>query len=443
MKHSADERKNKSVVFAMIPILLLISSSFADGGKVQQSNNACNRDILQTFSLSGLDIPVIEQLEMCPSITRSCCLKQDQQIMYTNFIHGGEFQSVVDHYAKVVGVYNGLIEKLVDVQEFAKTVKDNIQKKVSNCKLLAERILNYEVSQVADQVRQNLQKLSEFFEKTYSGFYCTICNFDNHKYFDATTQTIFYSEKFCRDIVENTLPSLLMFHVDIIKHLNLVTKFVTSCDFIGIYNLDAVFPANYTFSVVMDVVQDLQSCRDNRNKREWFSYCKDICTNFKLTGYSEYFQPNFKLMASYTTFLSQTLNALTAAKDSRPLFGALSTPTGNSGKRILSEDDHKPREIFTPGISAKVDFSKWNADFLMQGISYMDEGINSLINEQTYSVVKTFLQIMAAGNKAPQVNVPVTLSPTASTGAHSRKLKSSFMMNVGVSISLLMINLLK
>lgn len=354
---------------------------------------ACNRDLLQTFSLTGLDVPAVEKIEMCPQITRTCCLKQDQQILFTNFIHGGEYQSVVDHYSKVVGTYYALIEKLVEVQDFARTVKENISKKIANCKLLADRILNYEVSQVREQIRQNLDKMQEFFKTTYSGFYCTICNFDNHKYFDATTQTVFFSEKFCRDIVESNLHTLLLFHVDIVKHVNLVTKLVSSCDFTGTYNLDAIFPSNFAFSVVNDNMQNLQACRDNRNKREWFSYCKDICTNFNIDSFSEYFQPNLKLIAGYTTYLGTTLSALTQAQASRPLFGALSTTVG--GKRILQEND-KVLPIFHPGLSAKVDLMKWKSDFLSVGVGLYDEGKNSLINESTYNSVKTFLQILSS-----------------------------------------------
>lgn len=417
-----------ALLLALIVSPLAATQSNNAGKPAAASTQGCNRDILQTYSLTGMDIPAIEKIEMCPSITRTCCLKQDQQILFTNFIHGGESQTVVDHYGKVVGTYYNLIEKLVEVQDFAKMVKNNIVKKIANCKLLAERILNYEVSQVKEQVRQNLAKLQEFFQTTYSGFYCTICNFDNHKYFDSSSQTVFFSEKFCRDIVENTLHTLLLFHVDIVKHANLVTKFVSSCDFTGTFNLDAIPPSNYTFSVINENMQNLQACRDNRNKREWFSYCKDICTNFNIVTFADYFQPNLKLIASYTNYLTQQLNTLTAAQASRPLFGALSTASGN--KRILQENKVVP--IFKPGLSAKVDLMKWKSDFLTVGINFFDEGKNSLINENTYNSVKTFLQILssqgqAKGNTIPGQAVQQPASQPAAQGAKSRKLNSAFL----------------
>ena len=408
------------LVLALASLAAAQSSGSSTGAA--QSTQGCNRDILQTYSLTGLDIPAIDKIEMCPSITRTCCLKQDQQILFTNFVHGGEYQGVVDFYGKVVGTYYGLMEKLVEVQDFAKMVKGNIVKKIANCKLLAERILNYEVSQVKEQVRQNLAKLQEFFQTTYSGFYCTICNFDNHKYFDSASQTVFFSEKFCRDIVENTLHTLLLFHVDIVKHANLVTKFVASCDFTGTYNLDAIPPSNYTFSVVNDNMQNLQACRDNRNKREWFSYCKDICTNFNLVTFAEYFQPNLKLIASYTNYLSTQLKTLTAAQASRPLFGALSTASGN--KRVLQETKIVP--IFKPGLSAKVDLMRWKSDFLTNGISLFEEGKNSLINENTYNSVKTFLQILSSQGQNKPTNVQPAAGQTPAQ-PKSRKLGSAFL----------------
>ena len=391
------------------------------------TSTGCNRGLLQTYSLLGLDIPAIDKIEMCPGITRTCCQKADQQILFTNFIHGGEFQSVVDHYQKVTGVYSNLMEKLNEVQDFAKTVKNNVVKKVANCKLLAERILNYEVSQVMDQVRQNLAKMQEFFQTAYSGFYCTICNFDNQKYFDGKTNTIYFSERFCRDIVENTLPTMLLFHVDLVKHVNLVTKFVSSCDFTGTYNLDAIPPSNYTFGIINEDMQELQACRDNRNKREWFSYCKNMCVEFKMASFPKYFQPNLQLIASYTIYLTKQLNVLTSAQGSRPLFGALSTPNGNN-KRILQEDSNQSKPIFKPSLSATVDLTKWNTEFLYIGISLFVEGQNSLINENTYNSVKTFLQIQASS--AQKKAVPNAQGVSQAAPKSARKLKEAGLMNV-------------
>lgn len=126
-------------------------------------------------------------------------------------------------------------------------VKKNIVKKIANCKLLAKRVLNYAVAQLKDRIVENLLKMKEFYKVSYRGFYCAICNFENQKYFDVNKRTVDFSEKFCRDLVEHSLQSLILFHVDIIKLLNLITRLVTSCDFRGEFNVDATFPKEHTF----------------------------------------------------------------------------------------------------------------------------------------------------------------------------------------------------
>jgi hypothetical protein len=252
---------------------------------------------------------------------------------------------------------------------------------------------------------------------------------------------MYFSERFCRDIIEHTLPVMLLFHVDIVKHVNLVTKFVSSCDFTGTYNLDAIPPSNYTFSVINDDMQDLQACRDNRNKREWFSYCKDICVEFKIASFPKFFQPNLHLVASYTTYLTKQLNTLTAAQSSRPLFGALSTPNGNN-KRILQDNQNRP--IFKPSLSATVDLTKWRVEFLYVGVSLYVEGQNSLINEATYNSVKTFLQIQASS--AQQQQAPPTVPGSTPSGVpgqrRARKLSSAGLMRglIGVLVMLGLFN---
>ncbi len=57
-------------------------------------------------------------------------------------------------------------------------------RKMSNCKILSSRVINFDIKSLYDILRKNLKKAEDFFYDTYKGFYCTICNFENHKFFD-------------------------------------------------------------------------------------------------------------------------------------------------------------------------------------------------------------------------------------------------------------------
>lgn len=397
---------------SMIGLLIWLSISLeiaCDTSTSTPGPKMCNRNVVQAYGMTGVDQAINEKIEMCPKIVNSCCLKEDQMIMFLNLIQGGELQNIKDYYKKIIDTYEELLTTLAKVQELAATVKANISKNVANCKMLAERILNYEASQVVAQMKENLAKMQEFMQVAYSGFYCALCNHENHEFFDIPSQTIFFSEKFCRDITQNTLQNLLLFQVDIAKHANLVNRFVTSCDFMGQYNLNAIPPSNLTIPVDNEIMQDLQSCRDNRNKREWFSYCKEICRNFQLATYPNYFEPNIDIIKSFTTYVKVQLDITAAAQSLRPLFNAQS----GSKSRVLEESgqsqaqkDHvrvleetKTKMTFKPGISAKLSLATFKSDFLSGGISLYDEGESQLIREDTFQSVKSFMEAKKSASK--------------------------------------------
>ena len=351
MKSIFEQKKTKPLKFIHSVLLILVAVSFVrsqskseepkkeEPKKDELSKTGCRKDLLQSYSLAGIDIPIIEKIEMCPTIVRSCCLKQDQVVIYHNFIQGGELQRIVNYYTKVKSIYEDVLESLMKTQDFANAVKKNSVKTLSNCKLLAERVLSYELSQVEKLVDKNIQRLVDFFKTSYSAFYCTICNFDMHKYFDLKSKKVFFSDKFCRDIVKETLHILLLFHFDIVKLANLVTKFVASCNYAGTFNLDAVVPKELNFEVEKELVHDLVGCRDHRNRREWFTYCKDICTKFEINSFSKFFQPNLEKLAATSAFINKTLLRHANSLKTKSYVDALASPAQVSKLRILQETD--------------------------------------------------------------------------------------------------------
>ena len=340
----------------------------------------------------GFDEAKTLSMPMCPSIVDSCCQQVDQEGIFSNWIHGQEEETVNDRYNSNAKIYESLIEKLIKVQEFAKVAKNSIVKRVSNCKLLSDRILNFEIKEIHGQIRKNLNKMRDFFKETYKGFYCAICNYENHRFFKKETKNVIFSEKFCRDMVENSLGPLLVFHIDMAKYLNLVTKFVTSCDTRGEYNLEADFPRNMTFFEVQETKILLENCRANRNKKDWFSYCKDVCMNFEIYSFSSFFEPNIKQIEQYNTFLQEALTIMSNFQLTHALLNKDSAKVGKK-ERILQDGPVTKKPIYKPGLSPKVNLAEWNIDFQVSGISLFDEGRNSLVTDTMYNSIKTLLQL--------------------------------------------------
>lgn len=47
--------------------------------------------------------------------------------------------------------------------------------------------------------------MNDYWTKTYGGFYCTLCDADNHYYIDLKKKKLFISEGFCREFLEKNL----------------------------------------------------------------------------------------------------------------------------------------------------------------------------------------------------------------------------------------------
>lgn len=57
-------------------------------------------------------------------------------------------------------------------------------KEISNCKELAKRIKAFQIDKIKEKIEENLKNMEEFFYETYKGFYCSICDYNLHKYFN-------------------------------------------------------------------------------------------------------------------------------------------------------------------------------------------------------------------------------------------------------------------
>jgi hypothetical protein len=431
----------------ILALVLAISMTVRAADPDPDFKKTCFRGLVETYSMEGLDKPEQLGLKMCGNVRNTCCQIKDQETMFTNWVHGKEEENIEEHYSRNTKVYQELINQLVEVQKYASQVKGVIVKKVSNCKLLAERILNHEVSQVEKKIIENLENLKKFFILSYKGFYCTICNHDNHRFFKKDSSTLIFSEKFCRDIVEQTLPSLLTFHVDVIKLLNLVTKFVTSCDMKGEYNLESTFPKDLVFGQSKQVTDSLRACRDNRNKKEWFSYCKEVCMNFQLVKFSKYFEPNVEEMNKYNAFLKKSNQDLALEKAMHPLLaggsGASSTPATPKSVRILEQSKDKKANdlVYRPGLSPKVQLDSWKKDFAPDGISPADEGDSSSITESSFNSVKTELQLAREGSSTQASATLTSVEKEMLKKAGKRQLsKASVLQAVIAAIVLLAFN---
>jgi hypothetical protein len=417
----------------------------------------CNQDLVRSFGLIGKTLPSAAPLEMCPSVKDSCCVKKDQMMIYNNWVSMKENEYVKRLFDIMQEKYMHFLNLLNKVEGLIKKVLSRLERrKISNCKVLGKRILHYEITALMPQIKKNIKKMRDFLEESYKGVYCSVCDHQNHNYIDDQKRIINYSDSFCREMLEAGLPFLIFFHSDIVKFVNLITKFMVSCDYKGDYETEALLPKRMIFFEDEEDRHKLGDCRKFRNSKEWMAYCAPVCEHFNIAMVHPFFQPNLELISKYNKWLEKMIdfkkiehtqhplfeesnkkkkggNDLSISKD-KPLKEINLFNTGNSksdsveshhnhheyrilqtnskiktkkikrkknnrllqakSKKQTKEEEILNREkIFISKINSKFPLETYKTSFSGQGICLYETGMASLINDSVYNEVKTIYHL--------------------------------------------------
>lgn len=95
----------------------------------------------------------------------------------------------------------------------------------------------------------------------------------------------------------------MFFHVDAHKYLNLISKFLLSCNHLGDYMADVPIPKTLIFIPNGKIERNLRQCRDERNTPKWFVYCKSSCEMFKINTIEPFFEPDLSKYDAFYKFL--------------------------------------------------------------------------------------------------------------------------------------------
>lgn len=158
---------------------------------IRAQDASCHKDLLTSYNLFGLNAPQELSLEMCPEVKMSCCSREDQLTIYNNWSHHKEGRRIKKHYHKIALSYSALLREFEEIQKMAKkTIEVLSYKKIANCKVLSQRIINFDIKGIKDALIDNTRRMADFFYQSYKGFYCSICNHDNHQFFDKEKETV-------------------------------------------------------------------------------------------------------------------------------------------------------------------------------------------------------------------------------------------------------------
>ena len=387
-----------------------------DNSKQSTLTKPCPRKLIEAFDLEGLDYPKQLDLYMCPKIKNTCCKVSDQLNMYNNWVKHKEryhLQSRLKYHRKV---YFRMLNLSQDVYDRAKNVSYLLKhKESSNCKILSGKLVNYNIREIVPKLKDAIKRMHKFFRDSYKGFYCSICDADYTNFLQFDKKEFTFTDKFCRDIVVNTLPVLLYFHNHFTKYLSIAARFMKSCDVRGRYR-EMVIPNKYKLTTSKIIMDDLQKCKQNRNDKHWLAACLNICNKFEFTRYNAFFQPNLIKFESFADLMKIHIDKWEKQdeKYKQRMYNLLDKKTGKERKivkkRILQEFNtlkfknitytldmtaevkkytrpFRKSDIFLPNLGSEIEFEKILSVFGDKGMDPYDQGKQAVINNKAYKAV--------------------------------------------------------
>lgn len=269
----------------------------------------CQVPLMQSYGFSGRNVSNETEVPMCKNIKHSCCNYEDQLWMHRNWNDDG----VEDNLNERMEYFNNTYKEFVEALGAASSTAAGVSTKLhttNNCKVLANTIAQFDTLDVFYNLGQLSKNVFEYHSDNFESFYCTLCDAENHQFFDLTHQRVIYNYQHCKDIAEHTLPFLLYFHVHLVKIVNLLVDFVASCDSEGNYHKVEIDESLFKLQVDRTLRRKLLRCRRERNRKGWFGACLPICSEYSMTKLSKFFLPNFRKMSPIASFIKGNIQII-------------------------------------------------------------------------------------------------------------------------------------
>jgi hypothetical protein len=248
----------------------------------------CLPSLVQSYGMEGLNSPRKVNLDLCPQIKKSCCSREDQIVMFG--LISADMKNLKRRNYMYSEILNNIYKELLKIEDVVERMHERQKKRgISNCKILATKLVHYRISGIIPKLKQRIEEMHNFMVTSYKGFYCTICDANQHRFLDPALKLMYFKRSFCRKIVENTLHSMLYLHDNFVRYLRLMVKFATNCDAMGRFD-----PQPLTENLTLRFNKNSKStrkCWKNRNEPEWAANCMQYCRNFKPVEISAFYEP--------------------------------------------------------------------------------------------------------------------------------------------------------
>lgn len=267
----------------------------------------CVEGLVESYGFISTNYAQNTSLATCPSSNSTCCRYESQKIMIVQMlIDARNIEQRFENQNKII--FDLLSEVQLDMRYIERFRRRQAENRMSSCKAIATKLSFHDVDHIKDELEKAREAQLEFVQRAHKGVYCAVCNPDSQKQLLVKKEIMKVSNRFCRNLVVNTIQPQMLLHYELKRFLNMLVKFMSNCDEHGRYSPDPV-PDELVleYSANEKVVR---GCWENRNDPEWLVYCADYCNKFDSMKFAEFWEPNLELFLRITYYLKRKRMAL-------------------------------------------------------------------------------------------------------------------------------------
>lgn len=387
--------------FFLLNIFSGIFSLTDDKSLEDERKPFCNANLTKAFGFEGIKKPIQTKISMCPHITESCCSKDDQIIIFENLVMSNEQNLLQQRFSYEQQIYNYTLDLALHVNQLAHGyLEEYVLKGINNCKILAKRLTHYQPEKVVEKIKSAIYEMHNFFEKSYTGVYCLLCNAELHHFVDIEEETITYNVKFCRKMVIKSLPVLIYLHSHLLNYINLAMQYTSVCDKDGNFK-DIAVPKSDLMILDNKMTKNLEDCRNHRNDPVWYAKCKFICDDFSIFEINILFEPYLKEFTKKVELIKENLHHFeklpNTTHSNQTMLKNNSTHIGEKGlnetinfwdlKPIIPSNVSDTPQVILSENASEIPFSDFDSYWENEGIDFEDIADFSVITRAKYEKI--------------------------------------------------------
>lgn len=280
--------------------LLVFSGVVSSAGEDDDTGNRCKKEVVESYNLSGYLTPRVMSMYICPQLKNSCCSFYDQFLMYSTWRDKIK--------PKLVNYYDAMSSKLMKAKVLTKEVIGlNFPKMIQDLQIDDKkkeehlstflRLNATNTDTLIDQVIMMQKDNARFMMKLRSSFYCSICDFDSHQYFDTNKKTFTSDFGTCSEIATNTINFSHFMTITLGGYLQSLSKLMS------VFALsEAEKPVR--IRTYETIVSQIKSCSNQVSQRTGkFVACKKYCEHWRINA-------NSPVIEGYQLFMNSMISAM-------------------------------------------------------------------------------------------------------------------------------------